>query len=43
MIFIFLFWSFRNEQFDDLKGPGHRIIMDDDTDYLNDIKSDSKK
>jgi len=23
-------WSVRNGQFDDLEGPGHRILMDDD-------------
>lgn len=25
------FWSVRSGQFDDLEGPAHRIIMDDDT------------
>lgn len=24
-------WSVRSGQFDDLKGPAHRILMDDDT------------
>lgn len=23
-------WSVRNNQFDDLEGPGYRILMDDD-------------
>lgn len=23
-------WSLRSGQFDDLEGPGHRILMDDD-------------
>ncbi len=23
-------WSVRSGQFDDLEGPGHRILMDDD-------------
>lgn len=26
----FFWWSTHNGQFDDLEGPGHRIIMDDD-------------
>lgn len=25
-----LLWSIRNGQFDDLQGPAHRILMDDD-------------
>ena len=24
------FWAIRNNQFDDLEGPAHRILMDDD-------------
>ena len=24
-------WSLKNGQYDDLDGPGHRILMDDDT------------
>jgi len=24
-------WSLRSGQFDDLEGPGHRVLMDDDT------------
>jgi cbb3-type cytochrome oxidase maturation protein len=27
-------WSVRSGQFDDLEGPGHRIIMDRDTKQL---------
>ncbi|MDP2808836.1 MAG: cbb3-type cytochrome oxidase assembly protein CcoS [Rhodocyclaceae bacterium] len=27
---IFLWWSVRNNQFDDLDGPAYRILMDDD-------------
>ncbi len=26
----FFWWSGKNGQFDDLEGPGHRILMDDD-------------
>jgi cbb3-type cytochrome oxidase maturation protein len=25
------FWAVRSGQFDDLEGPAHRILMDDDT------------
>ncbi len=25
-----LFWAIRSGQFDDLEGPAHRILMDDD-------------
>ncbi len=31
MVGLFL-WSIRSGQFDDLEGPAHRILMDDDTD-----------
>ncbi|QMT33113.1 cbb3-type cytochrome oxidase assembly protein CcoS [Conchiformibius steedae DSM 2580] len=27
----FFWWSGKSGQFDDLEGPAHRIIMDDDT------------
>jgi len=30
MVIIF-FWAVRSGQFDDLEGPAHRIIMDDDS------------
>jgi len=26
----FMLWAVRNDQFDDLEGPAHTIIMDDD-------------
>lgn len=26
-----VFWSIRSGQFDDLEGPAHRVVMDDDT------------
>ena len=26
----FFMWAVRSEQFDDLEGPAHRILMDDD-------------
>lgn len=30
LISIALWWSSKNGQFDDLEGPAHRILMDDD-------------
>ena len=27
---IAFWWSLRNGQFDDLEGPAHRVLMDDD-------------
>ncbi len=27
----FFWWSSKNGQFDDLEGPAHRILMDDDS------------
>ncbi|MDO4640818.1 MAG: cbb3-type cytochrome oxidase assembly protein CcoS [Neisseria sp.] len=30
LIGYFFWWSGKNGQFDDLEGPAHRIIMDDD-------------
>lgn len=29
-------WASRAGQFDDLEGPGHRVLMDDDTPRTND-------
>lgn len=38
----FFWWSSKNGQFDDLEGPAHRILMDDDsTEKL--IKKDEDK
>ena len=31
VIGIAFWWSLRSGQFDDLEGPGHRVLMDDDT------------
>lgn len=30
VIAFFFWWSLRNNQYDDLDGPGYRILMDDD-------------
>ena len=35
----FFWWSLRNNQYDDLEGPGYRILMDDDRTR---IKGDSQ-
>ncbi|MDO5074109.1 putative nitrogen fixation protein FixS [Neisseria animaloris] len=36
LIAYFFWWSGKTGQFDDLEGPAHRILMDDDsTDRLN--------
>jgi cbb3-type cytochrome oxidase maturation protein len=32
IIVAILFWAIGNGQFDDLEGPAHSILMDDDTD-----------
>ena len=31
LIAIFFWWSLRSNQYDDLEGPGYRILMDDDS------------
>ena len=33
LIGFFFWWSGKNGQFDDVEGPAHRIIMDDDDTY----------
>jgi cbb3-type cytochrome oxidase maturation protein len=32
-----LYWSVKNGQFEDLEGPGHAILMDDDTPKFNSV------
>lgn len=32
-----LYWSVKNGQFEDLEGPGHEILMDDDTPKSNSV------
>ncbi|MFM8761103.1 MAG: cbb3-type cytochrome oxidase assembly protein CcoS [Polynucleobacter victoriensis] len=32
-----LYWSVKNGQFEDLEGPGHAILMDDDTPKSNSV------
>jgi len=38
------FWAVKSDQFDDLEGPAHRILMDDDTktDSSSTDKTDKK-
>lgn len=31
LIGVAFWWSLRNGQFDDMEGPGYRVLMDDDT------------
>ena len=33
-----LFWAIRSGQFDDLEGHGHQILMDDDTEAIEEDK-----
>lgn len=30
IIIVIFFWAVKSDQFDDLEGPAHRILMDDD-------------
>jgi len=41
MVVIF-FWAVRSGQFDDLEGPAHRIIMDDDRPEISKKKTQDK-
>lgn len=36
-------WSVKSGQFDDLDGPGHAILMDDDTPKSKDASEGSQK
>jgi cbb3-type cytochrome oxidase maturation protein len=40
----FFLWAVRSDQFDDLEGPAHRILMDDDEPMINrDDKEEQSK
>ena len=41
LIGYFFWWSGKKDQFDDLEGPAHRILMDDD-DYHTDDENHNK-
>lgn len=36
-------WASRAGQFDDLEGPGHRVLMDDDTPRAGEPATDERK
>jgi cbb3-type cytochrome oxidase maturation protein len=43
-LIVWLFvWAIRSGQFDDLEGPAHRILMDDDDPVVDDREDDSGK
>lgn len=42
-IAVAFWWSVRSGQFDDLEGPGFRILMDDDQPHLPVAKGDTDK
>lgn len=42
VIALLFWWSVRNGQYDDLEGPGHRILMDDDRPRVERDKPNSK-
>ena len=42
MVAIF-FWAVRSGQFDDMEGPAHRIIMDDDSPKKTEQEASDKK
>ena len=35
VIIAVFFWAVKSDQFDDLEGPAHRILMDDDSAGIN--------
>lgn len=39
----YLIWSVRNGQYDDLEGPAHRILMDDDEHLIPREKNEETK
>jgi len=41
IIWVFL-WAIRSGQFDDLEGPAHRILMDDDSPRLTQADGESE-
>ncbi len=41
IIIAVFFWAVKSDQFDDLEGPAHRILMDDDEKSSKPKKNDS--
>ena len=37
------FWAVKSDQFDDLEGPAHRILMDDDINEKTDADNTANK
>ena len=37
------FWAVKSDQFDDLEGPAHRILMDDDNNEKTDTDNTADK
>lgn len=42
IVWVFL-WAVKSDQFDDMEGPAHRIIMDDDDSVENTQKKNANK
>lgn len=42
-IAVAFWWSIRSGQFDDLEGPGFRVLMDDDCPKESDALTETKK
>lgn len=38
-----IIWAVKNGQFEDLEGPAHRILMDDDDPMIPGFESESEK
>ncbi|WP_249978367.1 cbb3-type cytochrome oxidase assembly protein CcoS [Vreelandella olivaria] len=37
------FWAVKHDQFDDLEGPAHRILFDDENDLTAEQRAEHKK
>jgi cbb3-type cytochrome oxidase maturation protein len=42
-IVLVLLWAVRNGQFEDMEGPAHRILMDDDQPFSNNNEPEEDK
>lgn len=41
IIIVIFFWAVRSDQFEDLEGPAHRILMDDDASENKETDADT--
>ena len=41
VIVLILYWAVKSGQFEDLEGPGHSILMDDDVSYTRVVDKSS--